>query len=98
MMKRAGTPLSLWLLLVLSVWLSAARAQPSSTAASGPLSPVVEAVDAVGMTVTDMERALAFYTHVLSFEPVSDVEVWGTDYEQLLGVFGLRMRVVRLRL
>ena len=34
----------------------------------------VAAVDAVGMTVADMERSLAFYTNVLSFEPVSDVD------------------------
>ena len=58
----------------------------------------VHAVDAVGMTVADMDRALAFYTQVLAFEPVSDVEVAGSDYEHLQGVFGLRMRVVRLRL
>jgi catechol 2,3-dioxygenase-like lactoylglutathione lyase family enzyme len=50
------------------------------------------------MTVADMDRALAFYTQVLPFEPVSDVEVTGSDYERLQGVFGLRMRVVRLRL
>jgi catechol 2,3-dioxygenase-like lactoylglutathione lyase family enzyme len=35
---------------------------------------------------------------VLSFEKVSDVEVTGEDYERLQGVFGLRMRVVRMRL
>jgi catechol 2,3-dioxygenase-like lactoylglutathione lyase family enzyme len=58
----------------------------------------IEAVDAVGMTVADMDRALAFYTQVLAFEPVSDVEVAGSAYEHLQGVFGLRIRVVRLRL
>jgi catechol 2,3-dioxygenase-like lactoylglutathione lyase family enzyme len=35
---------------------------------------------------------------VLSFEKVSDTEVNGDDYEQLQGVFGLRMRVVRMKL
>jgi catechol 2,3-dioxygenase-like lactoylglutathione lyase family enzyme len=50
------------------------------------------------MTVADMDRSLAFYTRVLGFTPVSDVEVWGTEYERLQGVFGLRMRAVRLRL
>jgi len=58
----------------------------------------VAAVEAVGMTVADMERALDFYTRVLGFEAVSDVEVTGPGYERLQGVFGLRMRVVRLRL
>jgi catechol 2,3-dioxygenase-like lactoylglutathione lyase family enzyme len=59
---------------------------------------LVQAVDAVGMTVSDMDRALDFYTQVLAFEKVSDVEVAGDEYEHLLGVFGLRIRVVRLQL
>jgi catechol 2,3-dioxygenase-like lactoylglutathione lyase family enzyme len=58
----------------------------------------VSAVGPVGMTVADMERSVAFYTRVLGFEPVSDVEVAGEEYERLRGVFALRMRVVRLRL
>jgi hypothetical protein len=58
----------------------------------------VEAVAAVGMTVSDMDRAIDFYSSVLSFETVSDVEVTGPEWERLRGVFGLRMRVVRLRL
>jgi catechol 2,3-dioxygenase-like lactoylglutathione lyase family enzyme len=59
---------------------------------------LVRAVDAVGMTVSDMDRSMAFYRQVLGFETVSDVEVWGEDYERLQGVFGLRMRVVRMRM
>jgi catechol 2,3-dioxygenase-like lactoylglutathione lyase family enzyme len=50
------------------------------------------------MTVADADRSIAFYSQVLGFEKVSDVEVWGREYEQLQGVFGLRMRVVRMRL
>ena len=61
-------------------------------------SPNVEQVAAVGMTVSDMDTSIAFYSKVLSFEKVSDVEVTGEDYERLQGVFGLRMRVVRMRL
>jgi catechol 2,3-dioxygenase-like lactoylglutathione lyase family enzyme len=48
--------------------------------------------------VADMDRSVAFYRNVLSFEPVSDVEVAGDAYAHLQGLFGLRMRVVRLRL
>jgi catechol 2,3-dioxygenase-like lactoylglutathione lyase family enzyme len=59
---------------------------------------VVDAIETVGMTVSDMERAMGFYSSVLSFEKVSDVEVTGNAYEHLQGVFGLRMRVVRMRL
>ena len=60
--------------------------------------PLVEQVGAIGMTVSDMDASVDFYSRVLSFEKVSDVEVTGADYERLEGVFGLRMRVVRMRL
>ncbi len=86
-------------------FLAAAFAQQSLTPNPQPLipntqllAPAVTAVTAIGMTVSDMDRSADFYTKVLSFEKVSDVEVWGTDYEHLQGVFGLRMRVVRLKL
>jgi len=60
--------------------------------------PTVERVSAIGMTVSDMDRSIEFYAKVLSFEKISDVEVTGEDYERLEGVFGLRMRVVRMQL
>jgi catechol 2,3-dioxygenase-like lactoylglutathione lyase family enzyme len=50
------------------------------------------------MTVSDLDRAVDFYTGVLAFEKVSEVEVAGEPYESLHGVFGARMRVARLRL
>jgi catechol 2,3-dioxygenase-like lactoylglutathione lyase family enzyme len=55
-------------------------------------------VDAIGITVSDMDEALAFYTGVLPFAAVSETEVAGDAFEHLLGVFGLRARIVRLRL
>jgi catechol 2,3-dioxygenase-like lactoylglutathione lyase family enzyme len=58
----------------------------------------VEGVVNVGLTVADMDHAVEFFGSVLAFEKVSDVEVAGEAYERLQGVFGLRMRVVRLRL
>jgi len=58
----------------------------------------IRAVGAVGMTVGNMERSIAFYSDVLEFVKVSDVEVWGEDYERYQGVFGLRLRVVRMQL
>jgi catechol 2,3-dioxygenase-like lactoylglutathione lyase family enzyme len=39
-----------------------------------------------------------FLSKVLSFEKVSDIEVAGDEYERLQGVFGARMRIVRMRL
>src|SRR6201985_176658 len=59
---------------------------------------LVDGVDAIGITVSDMDRAVDFYSKVLTFEKVSDTELAGEDYEHLEGVFGLRMRVVRMKL
>jgi catechol 2,3-dioxygenase-like lactoylglutathione lyase family enzyme len=59
---------------------------------------VVVAVDSIGMTVLDMDRSVAFYSNVLAFKPISDVEVDGPEYDQLWGVFGARARVVRMQL
>ena len=61
-------------------------------------SPLASAVDSVDITVSDMDRAVDFYSHVLSFNKVRDTEVSGEMYENLEGVFGVRMRVVRMQL
>jgi catechol 2,3-dioxygenase-like lactoylglutathione lyase family enzyme len=62
----------------------------------GAQSPKV-AVESVGMTVNDMDRAVEFYS-ALTFQKVSDVEVLGDEFEHLEGVFGARMRIVRMQL
>ncbi len=54
-------------------------------------------VDGVGVTVSDMDRAIDFYSW-LTFNKVSDTEVYGDEYEHLEGVFGARMRIVRMQL
>ena len=77
--------------------LGSSRVPFPSSISTGTL-PTVERVDAIGITVSDMDRAVDFYSKVLTFEKVSDTEVAGEDYEHLEGVFGLRMRVVRMRL
>jgi catechol 2,3-dioxygenase-like lactoylglutathione lyase family enzyme len=58
----------------------------------------VKKVDAIGITVSEMNRSVKFYTEVLGFKEISDEEVFGSPYEQLQGIFGLRMRIVRLQL
>jgi len=60
--------------------------------------PLVTAVDSVGITVSDLDRSVEFYSKVLSFEKVSETELVGPEYEHLEGVFGLRMRIARMRL
>ncbi len=65
-----------------------------STIANGQVSRV----ESVGFTVSDMDKAIDFYTRILPFEKVSDVETYGTEFERLSGVFGARVRIVRLKL
>src|SRR4051795_11112894 len=60
--------------------------------------PLVTGVDSVTLTVSDADRAAEFYTGTLGFRKVSDAEVAGDSYEHLEGTFGLRLRVVRLKL
>jgi catechol 2,3-dioxygenase-like lactoylglutathione lyase family enzyme len=60
--------------------------------------PLVTAVATVGMTVSDADRSIEFYSKVFGFEKVSDVEAWGPEVARLVGVFGARLRVVRMRL
>ena len=58
----------------------------------------VAAVRSIGFTVSEMDRSVAFYSDVLSFKVISDVEVDGPEYDQLWGMFGVRARVVRMQL
>jgi catechol 2,3-dioxygenase-like lactoylglutathione lyase family enzyme len=94
--SRQESPLrvlvGLGLTLALGLLPLVGRTQPVSN------QPIIVGVDAIGMTVSDMDRSVAFFSQVLSFRKVTDVEVAGEDYEHLEGVFGLRMRVVRMRL
>jgi catechol 2,3-dioxygenase-like lactoylglutathione lyase family enzyme len=58
----------------------------------------VTRVDAIGITVKEMDRSVKFYTEVLGFKKVSDIEMTSESYEKLKGVFGLHIRTVRLQL
>src|SRR5437867_6897465 len=69
-----------------------------SVLAAAERAPLVTAVDSIVLTVSDLDRSVEFYSKVLSFEKVSDLEVDGPEYERLEGVFGLRMRTARMRL
>ena len=59
---------------------------------------LVRAIDSIGLTVADLDRSVEFYSKVLDFEKVSETEVDGENYERLEGVFGLRMRIARMKL
>lgn len=86
---------ALFLILTLALVLSTLMSRPAATPASAPLA---QAVEAVAITVSDMERAVDFYSRVLFFEKLSDVELAGEAIERLHGVVGLRIRLVRMRL
>jgi len=66
--------------------------------ARASVSPLVSAVDSIDITVSDMDRAVDFYSRVLSFKTIRDTEVTGETFENLEGVFGARVRVVRMQL
>ena len=67
-----------------------------SSAATPPAQ--VTSVESIAVTVSDLDRAVDFYSKVLTFEKVDDREVSGEAYEHLFGVFGLRVRSARMRL
>ena len=83
---------------VVALLVPGAGLQGSVTAETDHASVPVSSVGAIGMTVEDMDRSVDFYTTVLGFTKVSDVEVSGREYELLTGVFGVRLRIARLQL
>jgi catechol 2,3-dioxygenase-like lactoylglutathione lyase family enzyme len=82
---------------LLGLTLVATLVLPAHALAADP-APLVTGVATVGFTVSGMDRSTEFFTKVLTFEKVSDVEVTGEAYEHLTGVFGARARIVRMRL
>jgi catechol 2,3-dioxygenase-like lactoylglutathione lyase family enzyme len=87
-----GLALSLGALLA-SVLLASASARGAGRGA-----PVVAAVGCIGLTVSDLDRSVGFYSRVLAFERVAEGEAGGPPWEELTGVRGLRARTARLRL
>lgn len=67
------------------------------TAANPPIRAL--AIGPIELTVSDLERSVAFYTQVLDFVPEGGVvEFAGDEIEHFSGVFGARVRLQRLRL
>ena len=92
-MKRLSAITTVVALLVFGVGLR----RPVTAETDRPSVPVTS-VGSIGMTVADMDRSVDFYTAVLGFTKVSDVEVSGREYELLTGVFGVRLRIAKLQL
>ena len=79
----------LWIVLLACALLAAAHA---------PRLAPASAVGPVGLTVRDATASAAFFERVLGFTKVSDIEAAGREIELLYGVFGARVRVVRMAL
>ncbi len=83
--------------LLIALLLISLLASPAWGAAQSA-GPPVRTVGAIGITVSDMDRAVDFYSRVLTFKKLSDAEVAGTEYEHLFGVFGARVHIVTMGL
>jgi catechol 2,3-dioxygenase-like lactoylglutathione lyase family enzyme len=85
-MKKSQPGFQILLLLALFQWpLLQALAQ-------------VTAVSHVSIVVKNMDRSVEFYSSALGFRKVSDATFWGTEFDNLNGLFGLNMRVVKMQL
>ncbi len=82
------------------VALSAALAGVLAARAEAPRSekPMVSAVEGVGITVSNLDRATAFYTNVLTFEMVRTEDRAGEDFARVQRLPAARARTARLRL
>jgi len=80
------------------VLILAALLLPCAVPAQQAPSPLVQSVGPIEITASDADRALKFYSEVLSFEKVSDQVVNDTNYLRLEGALALGVRVVRMRL
>jgi catechol 2,3-dioxygenase-like lactoylglutathione lyase family enzyme len=89
-LTAGGTPMFAMLVLVMLLLVM----PPAMRDASAQ----IRDIDSVAITVADMDRSVAFYRDVLTFEKVSDIDVAGEEWGRLEGVAKPRMRVVRLRL
>jgi len=55
-------------------------------------------VETIGMTVSNLPNAVAFYTNVLKFEKISETDFLGKDTDAHFGIFGVHTRVACLKL
>ncbi len=58
----------------------------------------VQRIRAIGLTVSDLDRSIKFYTQALGFQLVSDTTVQGEEYSQLEGVPDTNIRIATLQL
>ena len=86
------------LIIACVAWLATSGNARAAGAAHAADTAAVHSVDSVAVSVSDLDRSVAFYRDVLGFATVSETEVAGDAYEHLYGVFGLRLRIARMQL
>ena len=62
------------------------------------MSIAITDVASVGITVSEMERSLHFFTTVLSCKKISDITVTGLEFDRLYGLPNVRLRIAQLKL
>ncbi|MEO5960206.1 MAG: VOC family protein [Opitutaceae bacterium] len=80
------------------LWSCAALLVLVSGLSNSSLHAAVTEVGAIGLTVGDLDREVAFYTQVLPFEKISESQAEGVEVEKLYALPGARTRRVTLRL
>ena len=87
-----------WALLLAAASLSVRFLDAWAPAARADEAGLARGVGCIGLTVADVDRSSEFYTRVLEFRRDLEIEVAGESWERLQGVFGMRARIVRVRL
>ena len=63
-----------------------------------PAVSAVHQIQSVGLTVSDLDREVRFFTHILQFEEVSRTDSASQDTAQLLGLSRAKLKVAVLKL
>ena len=84
-MFKRGTLLSLILVVVFFGLAPSAQAR------------VLE-IKSISLTVSNLERSVAFYENALDFKKISEQVITDKNYDALTGVFGTRVKVAILQL
>lgn len=100
-MAQTAIPASQRRFLAVAILLTCSAATSCAQGAAAttePTRPAVEAVTVVGITVSDLDRAVAFFSDVLTFETVAQTKLSGDKFAQLQGLASPKARAAHLRL
>ncbi len=84
--------------IVLLTFYAAASSAQSANPPQEPTRSEIESVSTIGMTVADLDRAVAFFSDVLTFDKVAETRLSGDDFGELQGLSSPQARLARLKL